>query len=456
MEPPFTPYGSWRIVSVDGVPAVAAYEQSPEPGVVFTPVSYGGHSGCNGFGGAGVWVKGRWYGDWPMMTSMGCRTVMEQERLIAGVLASGPQIRAIDDGRLEVSSEAGTLILAPRPADPAVEPAPPPPLLAGRRWDLRGADGQMAVEEPAARLALDADTWTLTSRCGASTGDWRQDGQAIHFQSTDIIEACADDPLHQSMQGLSAGQTGIAVGPNGEMVLGGSGHWLLGWRAAEDSDATARLAGNWQGVSLNGEPLAQGDAGLRLAFGPQAYSVWDGCNRTEGLTVVAEGTLITTGSGVSTLARCDARQSEARAVAMNRPRVAWAEDGNLVLVGEAGTLRLRRLDARPFGSASGRRLQPGQTVILTGVGTLSLQAGNRFTLTGACARMDGEWRGGATPRFSPDPVRETGTGCDLGPGSPMFRARQVLIGDVQAIVDANDDRVLIVGPGGALSGRIRR
>lgn len=38
----------------------------------------------------------------------------------------------------------------------------------------------------------------------------------------------------------------------------------------------------------------------------------------------------------------------------------------------------------------------------------------------------------------------------------MLQAGQVPIGDVQAVVDANGDRVLIVGPGGILTGRIQR
>lgn len=463
---PFTPYGRWQVVSVDGVPARSAFEESPPPSVAFEAGRYGGSGGCNGFGAVGVWVEGRWYGDWPMMTAMACPDVMDQEAKITGILGSAPEITPLTQGQIQVRSEGGTLVLSPMP-DEVPQPEPEegePPLLAGAGFVLRAADGKPGDYPRETRFRFNADQWTLVSDCGTSGGTWQQDGRSLRLTLTRQDAACHDNGLHRSIRGMADQTTGFATGPNGEFVLGGAGHWVLGDRERTDPrQDLVRMHGTWTAEQVNGADVPSGEAAPRVSFGPGSYSVWDGCNSTEGLALTLRGVLHTAASGLSTLAQCppNAQGTAVKAVATGQPNVAWDEAGNLVLVTREGQVGLTKTAPMPATAARSLALRAGMQIDLSNnAGRLHLVDGRRFTVTLACARFNGEWRAPTARnplvRMSPEGVQQTRPGCDVGPGSPAFIANQTLTGDVQSVVDPNGERVLIVGDFGALSGRVVR
>ena len=455
----FAPYGAWRILSVDGVAARSARGQGAGPSVLLWPGGYGGNGGCNGFGGIGVWVDGRWYADPPMMTAMACQGVMDQEMTIAAVLASAPAMRAFEDGHMEARSDVGTLVLT-RSSEPLAPPdAAEPALMAGRQFLIHTTDNSGWDHGASTRLDFDADRWRVVSDCGATGGGWRQTGARLELAVDRQDDACDEVAPHLALRNMTGGQGGFAIGPNQEFVIGGSGHWLRGddRMRPDPAHVMARLAGTWRASRLNARDIRAADAAPFVAFGPAGYFVWDGCNRTEGLAIVHRGDLFTVSSGLSTLVACrpDEVGRAVAAVVTGRPRVAWGEDGALVLITRAGSVRLRKTADAPAGAARPGALTPGLRLELSdSAGRLHLIDERRFTVTQDCAVLIGQWRRRPRLRISSDPPRKTAPGCDLGPGSPAFIASQMFNGDMQAVVDPNGERALIVSDFGSLHGRL--
>ena len=457
----FSPYGRWRVVSVNGVAAVSSAGLDAVPSVTFAPSSYGGSSGCNGFGGTGVWDGARWYGDWPMATAMACTDVADQESTLMAVLASGPRIEARGADGAVVESAAGRLILARMEALDGGRPDERPPLMAGSRWTIRGVDGQATTPETHT-LAFDADVWRIESPCGVSEGRWEQDDSDLTLTVERASDACAQEPAHVAVAAMAKGLTRLAVGGNGELVLGGNGQWLLGWVLRDNFAATeAALEGVWVVRGLDGKAVTDSPDAPRLTFVANTFQLFDGCNRTEGLAMTRGGQLFTAGSGVSTLVACppDADRARVADIVGGEPRIARDESGHLVLVDRTGRLKLERTGPAPWISSEARptrTLRPGMVIDIRPLGRLTLTSARRFVFESDCARFEGDWRARQPARFSSEPPQAKAEACDMGDQSAPMQASRFLNGDMRILIDANGERVLMVNDREARVGRVIR
>lgn len=459
--------GTWTIASIDGVaPPVTAYGKPPQ--LVFTANSYGGNAGCNDFGGFGLEHEGHWYGDFAMSNQMGCGTPLgKQDEVVHGLLASGPGVTFSGADRVTLATARHRVELrraGPAPIREAVAPRP----LVGTRWTFRGLDG--ASITPAARgeapaLIVEGDRFRLDTPCMTLEGGWSQasEGRARFAPDRRTPLPCAapararDDAIAAAV----AGEKPYVTGPNGELVLAGGGHWLTGEATRRGAVDAALLTGTWQ---VEGGPTAASRNGARPAqvlFLARSYSLWDGCNHTEGLLISYERQLFTYGSGLSTLANCMAGRDDPRlkAVVTSNPRFGTLAGGGLRLVSPAGEVRLRRVG--PALASSGgvtTRLLAGQRFDFTGAspGTLVVLPGERFRLTQPCGVTEGRYRLArgevdGSLRFGPDRPAEP---CQADPAARALQA--VLIGNLEVAVGPNKDIALFAGRFGVVRARLTR
>lgn len=432
--------GVWDIVAVDGKPPRSIGSEAEldrRPAVRFTETSYGGSSGCNSFGGTGLRLGDRFYGDMPMMTAMGCGDLSTQETVIASVLSTAPALRFDGADSLRLQSAKGALSLRRRAGTPPVEAAAPP-LLAGTRWLIRSVGSVYPTNYPAPLrvLSFEADRWEAALPCRVLSGSWEQEGRRVTLTRSAVTPRPCDGVLIPSDEALGkmlSGSLEFSTGPNQELVMAGAGGWLTGEidRAARRDDADM-LAGRWQ--------VAGSKAWVH--FGKLNYSAHDGCNRREGL-FVAFGRALHTAPGPSTLAACP---SEARvnAVLTAEPRIARTADG-IALVSQAGRLDLTRLPGAPLRDTARAGLRAPLRATL-GDGTLEL-APRTFVVRTACGSVDGDWNSRAL-RFS---------GRDVGPRDcePNRRFMNLFNGDVRAVTGANGELLLVSDHGKAV-GQVER
>jgi hypothetical protein len=247
------------------------------------------------------------------------------------------------------------------------------------------------------------------------------------------------------------------VGHNRELVMGGGDHWLTGrFDRTLVRDAANILLGQWRVEAVDGAAPKAMPRPPSLSFGKASYAVWDGCNHTEGILLVVAGQLFTRGSGMTTLANCmpDPMRGRVPAIVGSNPRIAKMENGGIALVAPSGTLRLKQLSSRGFGTHEQIGLRGPRTIMLLNPGArLVLQSGGRFAVELQCGKVEGGWRGGQPARFSPDPLERTAPGCDHSPGSDASRLSRFFTGDVLAVTGPNRDIVLLVNEDRSLAGR---
>lgn len=460
-----TLYGRWRITGINGsAPLQFDRTEASRPHLDLSRSAYSGSTGCNTFGGTGLLVGRRWFGEPPIATQQGCAHLTAQEQAIIGIASSGPAIAFQDPTEAMLTSAAGSLRLR-REAGPepeAMEPAPMP--LAGTAWEVGSIDGRPVGElsrRERARLSFEADRWTLDAGCSPLSGPWRQTGRAVTMEiASKQPSGCsrtlkAEDDAIRAM--IAAGPQYVA-GPNRELVMGGGDHWLTGWfdrtlaREAADS-----LRGEWRVEAVDGAAPKAMPRPPSLIFGKTSYAVWDGCNHTEGILLVVAGQLFTRGSGMSTLANCmpDPVRGRVSAIVGSNPRIAKTDRGGLALVAPSGTLRLTRLSSRDFGSREQIGLRaPSAITLLNPGGRLALQSGGRFKVELRCGKIEGDWRGGQPARFSPDPLERTAPDCDRSPGSEASRVSRFFTGNVLAVTGPNRDIVLLVNADRSIAGRV--
>ena len=469
-------YGRWSIVEVDGAPARGLRSDLPiKPEASFAPGGYGGASGCNSFGGAGLLVGDRWFADPAMATQQGCGDLDRQESTIFTVLAAGPVLQWEGSDVVVLRAARNTLRLrrigpvqerGDRVLGAATE-SREPPLLAGTRWEFRMLDGaplDMAGAKQPVRLALEADRWTLETPCATRTGAWRQSEGAVVLEPGPTTARACPAPLKAPSEALSravAGRLDYVVGPNDEFVLAGREHWLVGRGdrslAREPADP---LSGQWRVSAVDGVAPPASERPPELTFGGGGFGVWDGCRHSEGVAITFGRQLFTHGSGVVTMANCPADPVRAKinSVVGSRPRIGLTADGGRALVSQAGTLRLQRVSSRTFGTGVETRLRSGRAFDLmagdAGPARLTLGPGDTFTLTLRCGTMNGRWRSasglsGPYTRFGPDRPPQ---GCDGD--QEATRLSHFFIGDVQAAIGPNNDIALFVNRGRGLPARV--
>lgn len=399
-----------------------------------------------------------------MATQQGCGHLTAQEQAILAIASSGPAVAFQGAAEATLASSAGSLRLrreaAPEPE--ALEPAPM--LLAGTAWEVVGIDGRPVGElsrRRRARLSFEADRWTLDAGCSPLGGPWRQAGRAVIMETSSRQPAGCSPTLKaedESIRAMIAAGPHYVVGPNRELVMGGGDHWLTAWfdRGLE-REAAALLRGEWRVEAVDGVAPKDMPRPPSLIFGRASYAVWDGCNHTEGILLVVAGQLFTRGSGASTLANCmpDPMRGRVPAVVGSNPRIAKTDGGGIALVAPSGTLRLKRVSGRAFGTGEQIGLRaPGNITLLNPRGRLALRSGGRFAVELRCGKVEGEWRGGQPSRFSPDPLERTAPDCDRSPGSEASRVSRFFTGDVLAVTGPNRDIVLLVNEGRSLAGRV--
>ncbi|HEX8568726.1 MAG TPA: META domain-containing protein [Caulobacteraceae bacterium] len=459
-------YARWSVLEVNGRPARTLRSESERPEVSFSPSGYGGSTGCNSFGGMGLLVGNRWFADPAMATQQGCGELDQQESAIFTVLAGGPVLTWEGADVAVLRTADGTLRLRRLgPLPPEREPSSPPMLMAGTRWDLRTVDG--APIDPRAkqppRLTFEADRWTLEAPCSTRSGAWRQEEGAVVVEPATVStsRACADALAGpgEALARAVEGRLSYVVGPNGEFVLAGRDHWVVGWGDPTFGGEATLLHGQWRVASVDGAVPPASERPAELGFGPGAFAVWDGCRHSEGVAIALERRLFTHGSGAVTAANCPADPVRAKinAVVAASPRIATTADGGLALVSRAGTLRLRRTSARAFGTGVETRLRTGRAFdLMTGgdPARLTLGPGDRFTLTMACGTVQGRWRtntfpGGSYARFGPD---RPAFDCENDPTAR--RVQGFFMGDVHAAIGPNKDIALFVNRRDAMPARV--
>jgi hypothetical protein len=247
-------------------------------------------------------------------------------------------------------------------------------------------------------------------------------------------------------------------GPNGEILLAGAGHWMIGDLVRRGSSEAASLAGRYE---VEGGPTAAQRNGAKpaeLILTRNAYYLWDGCNRTEGVAIPFERQLFLHGSGVTTLANCMPGRDDAyfKRVVTSEPRIGRIPTG-LLLASPAGSIRLRRMgDAPPGTGGVTTRLQPGMrfTILGTETGALAILPSNRYRLSQPCGVTDGRWR--AAPgerdgavRFGPDRPAEA---CERNPTARLLQ--HAFLGNVDVAIGPNRDIALFAGRFGAVRARL--
>lgn len=460
--------GSWTIRTIDGRPP-AVGRQGGSPGLAFDENGVGGNAGCNGFGSLGLAHEGRWYGGFATSTAMACGDPYDrQEALVHGLLGSSPRIvwRGNDDVEL-VGREHRITLARGGGAFPGRLIIPPAPLT-GSLWTLGAMDGQ-ALQMPGARqgptLAIEGESFKLTTPCLILEGRWQAlgEGAARFAPGLETARACPEPSKAQSRQYAEAlkGDKRHVSGPNGEIVMAGGRHWLVGDQVRRGSAEQPRIHGLWRVEGGTNEAQQNGVRPPEVRFAGRAYYLWDGCNHTEGLAILHERTLHGFGSGMSTLATCmDGRSnSKLKAVVTSSPRVGVLPSGGLVLRSASGEVRLVRVGPASADRTVSSRLAEGMVFTLLNGGsggTLELLAGGRFRLTQSCGDTKGRWRpapreteGGY--RFGPERLPE---GCERDAGARKLY--QTFTGNLDVALGPNRDIALFAGWFGAVRARMTR
>jgi heat shock protein HslJ len=459
--------GQWRIARLDGREPVAGRDGRALV-LTFDEHGYGGYAGCNSFGGQGLAHEGRFYGGFALSTAMACGPPFDaQETGVQRLLGSGPRIEWLGLDRVALVAPGRRMELVrsgPLPADRFVAATLP---LTGTAWSFGALDGR-AIEMPGARsgpvLTVEGDRFTLATPCFEGEGSWSQagPGAAVLRPERRSARACNPASRGQSEAWLAAmrGPLRYGNGPNGEILIAGGGHWMVGDLVRRGSSEAASLAGRYE---VAGGPAAAGRNGARpaeLILARNAYYLWDGCNHSEGLAIAFERQLFLHGSGVTTLAACPPGRDDAafKRIILSEPRIGRIA-GGLLLSSPAGAVRLRRTGEAPPGSGGvTTRLDSGMrfTLLATPGGTLAILPGNRFRLTQPCGVTEGRWR--AAPgdrdgavRFGPDRPAE---GCERDPAArPLQR---LFLGNADVAIGPNRDIALFAGRSGAVRARLER
>lgn len=459
--------GQWQVVGLDGRTPFAGRDGRP-PHITFDEQGYGGYAGCNRFGGQGLTHEGRFYGGFALSTAMACGPPFDgQETAVRRVLGSAPRIEWRSADRVALVAPNQRLELqrtGPLPSGRSVTPAIP---FIGTAWSFGALDGR-AIEMPGARsgptLTVEGDRFTLETPCLTTQGSWKQTlaNEVALAPDHRAFRTCNSASRGQSEAWAQAmrGPLRYTNGPNGEIVLAGGGHWMVGDLVRRGSSEAASLDGRYEVEGGTTAAQRNGAKPAELILARNAYYLWDGCNRTEGLAIAFERQLFLHGSGVTTLANCSNGRSDERLerIVLSEPRIGRIA-GGLLLSSSAGAVRLRRTgDAPPGTGGVTTSLLPGMrfTLLFEGGGTLSILPGNRFRLTQPCGVTEGGWRAAPAERdgavrFGPDRPAEA---CERNPSARPLQ--QVFLGNIDVAIGPNRDIALFAGRSGALRARLDR
>ena len=213
----------WVIRTIDDRPL----ESAPIDGVPRTPHlsfgarSYGGHAGCNALGGLFVERGGRVYTYPGPQTAMGCGgRRADQEAALDATLRAAPSVSREGDAVVLAGGGHRLRLARAEQLGPVLDPpqAWQGTAVAGQRFEARMIDGAWRTAGPQRMLRFTASTVTAVGFCPtAVTARYTQREGSIAF-------AFAATPCPQLA--AFAGDRAAVSGPNGELLLGGNGHWL--------------------------------------------------------------------------------------------------------------------------------------------------------------------------------------------------------------------------------------
>ena len=291
--------GAWRILAVDGKPVSGIKEDAGTtrtPSVSFHAGGYGGTAGCNFLGGQGLLDGGRYYTAPGPQTLMGCGGApAAQETAWNAVFWAQPRVARSTAGQVTLTGGNHVLTLGERKPLAGDVEAEAPFLLAGTVWSLHQIDELPFPREStsgAPTLAFDAATWRAGRGCAAITDNYRQADGAIGGGSAARSLGAAPctgqaRPPFEALASLLAAGPRYTAGPNGELLMAGGGHRVIGLLDAEATAARAPpLPGTWRAVSLDGRPLP---AGWRLSVTAERYDLGTHCKPLAGAYVAADG-----------------------------------------------------------------------------------------------------------------------------------------------------------------------
>lgn len=468
----------WLITAFDGQAPAAAERTGTvdrRPSVAFTRTGYGATAGCNALGGLGTLHGARYYTMPGPQTLIGCQGALaNQENILDAVMRASPTI-TVSEGEMQLSGGGHRLTLRrdPQSNSAVVESAP---MLAGTRFQIQSIDGTYLTPRSQAEnrpLGFDAGEWTAKPVCGTISGKWRQDGWTL--RASDVVisrEGCnaSADTVDTAVRDLFASEPNFSVGPNGELLIAGGGHWIA---AERDAIAAARdtpgLTGSWDIVQLDGRPPAIEDpAGQppRIDFSATAYTGSTGCNSILG-GFVARGSRLYTSPGPTIEKGCGALTAqENRIYALLRaaPQIGRA-GSDIQLIDDAGSMVIRRtsrvsnagpaawpLPTRYTGIAISLNGEPTQNRVSDPVSRITI-AGNDIRIDIGCGVASAVIRRERQGVFlTSNASSSDGGNCAGARRAQHDRLMRLLNGPADGIVDSNGD-LLLAGEGVWLTAR---
>ena len=344
------------------------------------------------------------------------------------------------------------------------------------RFQIHSVDGTFLTprSQTDSRLAFDALEWHATPACAALSGKWRQEGWTLRASNIVVSRAnCGNEgiAIDDAVRAVLAANPHFTIGPNGEFLLAGDGHWITG---ASDSLAAERdipkLTGSWDIVEIDGrQPVGSKAPGSRrptIDFGSTVYGGTTGCNSIAGSFIVRAPRLYmnpgpTTQQGCGALT---AQEDRIYTLLRNAPHI--GREGSAVrLLDDEGSMLIQRSDRAMADYASAAAMPAryaGRFLAINGRPT-EMRSGDpasRLTIYGSDVWIDigcgtvSTFLKRSKTGISQISNPESSEGKNCG-GSRLDQHRLLMRlsnGPVAGIVDSNGD-LLLAGDGVWLTAR---
>lgn len=461
--------GQWRISSIDGrlQPGNQQADGTEgEPSITFSRHAYGGTAGCNAMGGLALLDGGRYFTYPGSQTVMFCsESLIQQENIWRQVMGAGPLVERISDGRLRLSGANHVMELADRKQLPP-QSQDTPARLAGTRWIVTQIDGKPFPGVPSrgtlGRLEFSADSWSATDGCRSASAPYEQEAGAIAAKHSAIGIAAAgcassDGQAMIALSQMMVGRIKYVVGLNGELLMAGNGHRLIGEldRSAM-TQAIPDLAGAWTLAAVDG---AAAPDHWTFSFTGSGYQLATGCKPLQGIYIASEARFY-----AAPLPTIDIGCPSGQGAILNRIETILSGGPSLALSGsdlaisdDAGSLTLRRSVASKaqiaeitapvnMGSFVLSSINGKSLALASGSPTLTLKQGT-FSIATPCGRINGTRRKrGDKDGWFTDGDRRPLSGCSQADAA-RHEALAGAFNQTMRLVGALDGTMLIAGGG---------
>ena len=222
--------GAWRIAAIDGRPPA----EGTRPALAFGPTGFAGTTGYNSIQGLYLAQGRRLFTAPGPQTEQGCGPLRAQEERITGLLAASPSIALAGEGMIALVDRSGMLLLRRDSAAGDVRHAPraaaAPATFRAELHSLDCLQLRERVHEPESWIRLAPKSWELRYRCLTLGGVLRRSGARMHF-FTDArplrSPGCAEE-VRPGLMKMTNSEARALVGVNGELLIAGPEHWLVG------------------------------------------------------------------------------------------------------------------------------------------------------------------------------------------------------------------------------------